>query len=85
MAKKVVGREFRITFDVSGTVEQTVVITDPKITEGRLDRLLNEGKVATTIQEGGQLMMVKTGRVIGKVLTVDNECEYSEFMVELDE
>jgi hypothetical protein len=83
--KKPVGREFRISFDVSGTVEQTVLITDPKMTEGKLDRGLRDGRIATTIQEGGQLIVVKTGRVIGKVLSVENECEYSEFMAELEE
>jgi hypothetical protein len=78
MTKK---RTVKISFLVSGSVSQTVIITDPKITPAKLQKLLESGKAATTIQEDGVVVSVLTGRVIGNVEDVDNDCSYENFEV----
>lgn len=72
----------KITFIVEGAVSQEIKITDPKITPAQLQILLNEGKVATTIQEGGSVYFIESGKIIGKVLSVENNCSYSDYEVE---
>ena len=71
----------KITFDVQGSVTQEVQITDPKITPAKLQKMLNTGVAATTIQENGSVDIVRSGKVIGRVIFVDNECSYTDFEV----
>jgi hypothetical protein len=71
----------KIKFSVSGVVEQEVKMIDPLISRSALQQLLNTGKVVTTIQEGGTVEFLKDGEVIGKVVSVDNECSYEDFEV----
>ena len=73
---------FQIKFDVSGSVTQTVVIQDKKITPEILQQLLISGEAVTTIQKSGTVEYLKDGKIIGYVESVDNECEYSEYEVE---
>jgi hypothetical protein len=75
-------REFEITFSVSGYVTQNVLITDPKITAHQLQSMLETGRAMTTMQEGGVVIVTRTDRVIGKVVDVDNNCQYEDFDVE---
>ena len=75
-------QEFRISFNVSGCVTQTVRLTKPGMTASELKRLLEAGEVATSIQKGGNVEVVANGEVIGSVVQVTNECEYDEFEVE---
>lgn len=74
-------KRVKIKFSVSGYVEQYVIITNPKMTPAKLQKLLASGKVATTIQDNGAVQYVKDGRTIGAVDSVDNECEYYDFEV----
>ena len=39
------------------------------------------GVAATTIQENGSVDIVRSGKVIGRVIFVDNECSYTDFEV----
>jgi hypothetical protein len=71
-----------ITFCASGYFTQTVEITKAGYTLAELQADLNSGKVWTTIEKNGDLEIVETGEVVGKVLNVDNHCEYDEFVVE---
>jgi len=73
---------FKVEFDVSGTCEQEIEITDPKMTAAKLEKLLNEGKVVTTMQEDGQVLLLLHSKVVGKVVFSDNSCEYRDFVVE---
>lgn len=81
-AKMPASHEFEISFAVSGYVDQTVEITDLKLTAAQLQKGLKSGKFATTIQDGGEVIVVKTGRVIGRVVSLDNNCEYEDYNVE---
>ena len=73
-----------ITFCAQGYVKQTVHITKKEWTPEKLEEALNEGKVATTIQEDGTVDVVASGEVIGTVENVDNNLEYEDFSVEED-
>ena len=47
--------------------------------------MLAKGKAVTTVQEGGDVVrFTDTDQIIGRVIDVDNSCEYSDFDVELD-
>jgi hypothetical protein len=72
----------KITFSVEGDVSQEIQITDPKITPSTLQTLFDTGKVITTIQEGGTIELIESGKIIGKVLSVENNCSYSDYKVE---
>ena len=74
--------KFRITFNVMGHVTQEVEIPDEKMTRVRLKNMLESGKYVTTIQEDGSIDCISTGKIIGKVISVDNECSYEDFDVE---
>ena len=75
-------QEFEIEFSVSGCVVQRVSIADPKMTPEKLEKLLNSGKVVTSIEEGGVVLYTKNMKKIGKVNMVDNACEYFDFVVD---
>ena len=75
-------REFKIKFEAQGYAEQTVVIFNPDMTPEKLQRMLNSGVAATTIQEGGTVDVVADGKALARVVNVDNHLEYSEFEVE---
>jgi hypothetical protein len=71
----------KVTFSVSGTITETIRITDPSITISKLQKMLKSGEAVTTIQEWGSVDITATGLVIGTVEVVDNECEYTDFEV----
>ncbi len=71
-----------IVFSVSGWVEQTIEILDEKYTAAKIVKGLESGSICTSIQEGGEVILIdKKGntRIIGKVIDVDNNCEYMDF------
>jgi len=76
-------KEATVRFSVSGWVTQRVEIFHPDITPEKLQDMLNNGDALTTIQEDGSITTA-AGDGIGKVLSVDNECEYEDFEVEAD-
>ena len=78
--------DFEISFCAQGSIKQRVEITDPGMTAERLQDLLNKGDAVTTVQEGGDVVLLlnEEERVIGKVVDVDNSLEYCEFEVEKD-
>lgn len=82
MKRKPAVKEFEISFSVQGYVTQTVEIVDPKMTPAKLQKLLNDGKACTTIQENGTVDITSTGRIVARVVFVDNNCEYCDFEVE---
>ena len=53
-------------------------LTAKQVVEG----LGDGGALATTIQKGGEVIHVESGEVIGHVVNVDNNLEYSEFVLE---
>jgi spore germination protein GerM len=75
-------REIDITFKASGWVTQTVEVDDD-ITEQDLEELvsgLSDGRLATTIQEGGEILDEDLRRV-GLVVEIDSNLKYSDFAV----
>jgi hypothetical protein len=75
-------KSFKVTFSVQGWVEQTIEVSDPKMTAEKLEKLLNEGKLVTTIQENGGLIQLKGFKQVGQIVNVDNNCEYVEYEVD---
>ena len=75
-------REFEITFNIQGSAGQTVRVHDRNMTPQKLQDLLDAGKAQTTIAEGGRVEYTHNGRLIATVISVDNECSYSDFEVE---
>jgi hypothetical protein len=71
--------EFDLSFSVQGHVKQTIEIVSPKYTPKKILKGLNDGTIITTIQEGGSVEFVRDGHVIGKVVNVDNQCEYFDY------
>jgi hypothetical protein len=85
------GNEFAITCSVvADTAHFTtrVRIFDKSITAAQLQQMLSTGKAVTTIQEGGDVVLLgdetTEDRVIGTVLNVDNPMGYEDFEVEKD-
>jgi hypothetical protein len=62
-------------------VEQTIEILDEKYTGEDIVKGLQSGEMCTSIQEGGEVihMTEEKTKVIGKVINVDNNCEYVDF------
>lgn len=71
-----------ITFSASGYIKQNVIITKKGLTPAKLESLLNKSKAFTTIQEDGEVILISSKKeVIGKVINVDNNLEYDDFVV----
>lgn len=84
-------RTMKLAFSVQGYVTQTIEITNPKYTPQTIEAGLRNGTIVTTIQEDGDVMLVRMlgeenpdDCVIGKVVDVDNQLEYSEFERDID-
>jgi len=73
------GFDIDIVVEAMGHFTQTIRVTDPDWSPADIIATLHEGRIATTIQEGGDVSDVATGRVIAIVTNVDNHLEYSEF------
>lgn len=73
--------DFEIVFNASGTCRQTVVIKKEGITAEQIQRGLEDGTIFTSAEPSGLIMMLETGEVIGKVVTVDNDLSYEQFEV----
>lgn len=82
-----------LSFSVSGYYGQEIEITKPGLTAEKLQEMLNNGEAWTASEVdvetdkccGGKIIIVETDEVIGKVLNVENCCEYDDFVVEADE
>jgi hypothetical protein len=72
-------QEVQIVFSVTGFVKQTVVL-NRNIPAKELQEMLNAGTASTTIQSNGEVFYGNDN--IGRVVSVDNECEYEDFIVE---
>ena len=72
--------EARIEFSVFGSARQIVDILDASLTPAKLVAGLNEGEYLTTMQEDGEVIVSEpAGRVVARVLSVENECAYEDF------
>lgn len=71
-------KETKIGFSVSGFVTQRIELSKPELFS--IEKL-NEGKIITTIQEGGDVLLLENGQfqIIGKVVDIDNNLEYLEY------
>jgi len=78
-------RYAKISFLASGHVIQDVLITNPNISAGRLQVMLEDGSAITTVQKG-QHVCVTTGdwEPIGEVVYVEAELDYKDFILEDD-
>ena len=78
--------ELQLTFSASGTIKQTVRLNAKAVALGitpeRLQAGLSSGEYVTTVQESGTVEITATGEAIGAVVSVDNEMEYGEFVVD---
>jgi hypothetical protein len=72
-----------VTFSVSGYVKQRVKLKDG-YTPAQLQADLNAGRAWTTIQHDGDVVLLTETETdtVGKVISVDNNCEYEDFTVE---
>lgn len=76
-------RTFKIGFTAQGYVNQRLIIVDPHYTPEKIVLGLKEGKLATAIQEGGEVVVIKdTEYPIAKVVSVDSHLEYEDFLRE---
>jgi hypothetical protein len=76
-------KNIRISFGAAGYVTQDIAVSDEVDAEDLVNKL-NSGDWATTIQEGGNLEVVASGEIIGKVVYVENSLEYDEFATEVE-
>tara|TARA_Y100000034_G_C6902213_1_gene417528 strand:+ start:3502 stop:4035 length:534 start_codon:yes stop_codon:yes gene_type:complete len=76
---------FEVSFTAQGHIEQTLQIVDNKYTPDKVMELLKSGRAVTTVQDGGDvLLVVMLGEdgdegVIAKVISSDCHLEYDEF------
>ena len=71
-----------ISFLVQGHITQTIELPpDCNLTGDEIIEQLDSGKMLTTIQEGGDVIMVNSEGIdiVASVLNVDNELEYSDY------
>jgi len=76
--------KFDISFCASGTIRQTVeLFSGVKLTAEQIQKGLKSGKYATSAQDGGSFLIVgKNFESIGRVTSIDNELEYTDYEVE---
>ena len=80
-------KSFEIRFSAQGWVKQFVLVQPEfkSLTAEELQSMLNKGEAMTTVQEGGLVEIVKDGKIIAAVDNVENEMEYTDFEVEVDD
>lgn len=81
-------KTFKVSFNVMGVCNQYIELNDDcGLDENELADLLESGDVLTSVQEGGDVVLMKDGKftVIGKVTFVDIDGEYEMFDVEEEE
>lgn len=73
-----------ISFLVSGHVVQEIELRGEFITLSHQEvvRKLESGDFATTVQDGGNIVRVNDMAVVGRVVSVENHLEYTEFSPE---
>lgn len=74
--------EIKISFNVSGSVQQRVEIVQRGLTPEGLIEMLNEGTAVTTVQDDGTIDITESGTVIAKVvegMTTKSNLQYTEF------
>ena len=72
-------KKFKLSFLVQGHVDQTIEITNKDYIPNEIIKMLNNGKILTTIQNGGKIIIDENGIEIGKIINIDNWLEYSDF------
>lgn len=72
-----------VSFSVSGTITQTIRITDNSLDENDIVDGLNSGKFCTTVQENGTVDVTCDGKIVGIVESVENNLEYFDFEEEI--
>jgi hypothetical protein len=75
-------RTCQISFAATGTVRQVVQIMKKGLTPKKLVEMLKAGKAYTTVEEGGTVDVIATGKAVARIESVKNELDYCEF--ELD-
>ena len=75
-------REIKVTFSVSGTCTQTIELSGTEYGLLTIEEALNDGRLVTTVQESGDLMLRFDMKTVGKIVSSDVDAEYSEFSVE---
>jgi len=66
-------KRMRIAFSINDWTEQEIEITNPYYTQEQVFDMLKRGEVLTSIQEGGDLIMVKDGKIEKIGTIVSNE------------
>lgn len=82
--KQTVTREIKITFQVSGYIEQIVELSDDyaDLSDEEIASKLELGEFVTTINEPGTIESQDYTKQIGRIVSLDNNLEYEEFEVE---
>ena len=64
-------KRMKIAFSINDWTEQEILITSAYYTQQQVFEMMKHGEVFTSIQEGGDLIMVKDGKVekVGEVVT----------------
>ena len=77
-------REIKITFQVSGYIEQIVQLSDDyaDLSDEEIASKLELGEFVTTINEPGTIESQDYTKQIGRIVSLDNNLEYEEFEVE---
>lgn len=81
--------EYEVKFSATGWIRQRIQIVDCNLSPDEVQAMLNDGRLITTVQEGGEVLIQGGGELgplhtVGKVISVDNNMEYTDFEVEAD-
>jgi len=74
-------KHLTINFNLSGWNTQVIKLYSDEFTPEEVVDLLNSGHIVTTLQEGGELFLIRGDgfRQIGEVISNDSEGEYFDF------
>ena len=76
--------QIEVVFSVHGWVKQTIALNDKgkELGVDKIQEMLNNGSLATTVQEDGTLDITSSGEVVGNITSIDNNLEYEDFEIE---
>jgi uncharacterized membrane protein (DUF4010 family) len=75
--------EAEIAFSVSGYMIQRIKITKEGLTVKDIIKMLRSGEAMTTVHGDQTITKTATGEVLATIIDTDNECEYSDFAVNI--